>query len=87
MTSEITQKIMEPIPEAVKVHLPKPLKPEKIPPPQKLKKPKEAKKSKAILDEFDPVPKQKNQNSSRLSKRKITTVEKQFDRLEFHQTP
>ena len=48
----------EPIPEAVKRHLLKPLQPRKyrpIPPPRKAK----ARKRKAIQEEFDPIPSHK----------------------------
>ncbi|KAK3753831.1 hypothetical protein RRG08_006222 [Elysia crispata] len=54
----------EPIPEVVKRRLLKPLKPQKyrpIPPPRKAK----AKKSKAIQEEFDPIPSQKLLSSAK----------------------
>ena len=78
--------LIDPIPEAVKEHLPKPLKAEKyrpIPPPQNLKKQKETKKRKVILEEFDPIPIQNIRTVQDYQKEISQLLEEQPDRLEF----
>ena len=76
----------EPIPDAVKRHLLKPLQPRKyrpIPPPRKAK----ARKRKAIQEEFDPIPSQKVLRSVEDYQNELLGLFEEPEELTFRQTP
>ena len=76
----------EPIPEAVKRRLLKPLQPRKyrpIPPPRKAK----ARKRKAVQEEFDPIPSHKVLRSVKDYQEELLGLFEEMEELAFRQTP